>query len=157
MRSFVFILMLVLVLACSSAIAGENSTGSRVSYIGGTLAEFSQGCSGALDAVDPDYFVFWTNKKANLRIAYDRINLLEYGQKVGRRVAMAVVISPMFLLTKKRQHFLTLGYQDENGKQQAMVFRVDKSDIRTVLVTLEARTGLKVQYQDEDARRGGKG
>jgi len=150
--------MFVLVLACSTAIAGNNSTaGSRVSYIGGTVAEFSQGCAGALDAVDPDYFVFWTNKKANLRIAYDRINLLEYGQKVSRRVGMAVVVSPMFLLTKKRQHFLTLGYQDDNGKQQAMVFRVDKSDIRTVLVTLEARTGLKVQYQDEDARRGGKG
>ncbi len=129
---------------------------SRVSYLGGTLGQFSQGSDGALDAVDQDYFVFWTRKQ-NLRVPYTRINLLEYGQKVSRRVAMAVLISPMFVLSKKKQHFLTVGYQDDDGKQQAMVFRVDKSDIRTVLVTLEARTGLKVQYQDEDARRGGKG
>lgn len=137
-------------------VSAFEKTGSRVSYLGGTLAQFARGSDGALDAIDQDYFVFWTRKQ-NLRVPYPRINMLEYGQKVGRRVAMAVLISPMFVLSKKRQHYLTLGYQDDDGKQQALVFRVDKSDIRTVLVTLEARTGLKVQYQDEDARRAGKG
>ncbi len=154
MRSFLYVFALLAAALQAPAMAAD--TGSRVAYMGGTLPQFPQGCDGSLDAVDPDYFVFWTNK-TNLRVAYERINLLEYGQKVSRRVAMAVIVSPMFLLAKKRQHFLTLGYQDENGKQQALVFRVDKSDVRTVLVTLEARTGLKVQYQDEDARRGGKG
>jgi hypothetical protein len=70
---------------------------------------------------------------------------------------MAVIVSPMFLLSKKRSHFLTLGYTDEEGRQQAMVFRVDKNDIRSVLVSLEARTGRKVQFQDEEARKAGKG
>lgn len=149
-------LLLLTVLLWVPAWAFENTTASRVSYLGGTLAQFSQGSDGALDAVDQDYFVFWTRKQ-NLRVPYNSINLLEYGQKVSRRVAMAVLISPMFVLAKKKQHFLTVGYQDDDGKQQAMVFRIDKSNIRTVLVTLEARTGLKVQYQDEDARRGGKG
>ena len=37
-----------------------------------------------------------------------------------------------------------------------MVFRVDKNGIRATLVGLEARTGLKVQYQDEQARKAGK-
>lgn len=151
-------MLLALAAVSAPAFAGDHpSTSVPVSYLGGTLAEFPQGCDGAIDAVDSDYLVFWTARKHNLRIAYERINLVEYGQKVSRRVALAVVVSPMFLLTKKRQHFLTLGYQDDNGKQQAMVFRVDKSGIRTVLVILEARTGQKVQYQDEDARRGGKG
>lgn len=130
--------------------------GSQVAYLGGTLNQFQQGGRGVVDAADPEFMVFWT-PKANLRVPYERINLLEYGQKVSRRVAMAVVVSPMFLVLKKRQHFLTLGYQDDDGRQQAIVFKVDKSDIRTVLVSLEARTGLKVQYQDEDARRAGKG
>jgi hypothetical protein len=44
----------------------------------------------------------------------------------------------------------------EEGKQQALVFRVDKADIRATLVSLEARTGLKIQYQDPEARKGGK-
>ena len=38
-----------------------------------------------------------------------------------------------------------------------MLFRIDKNAIRTALVSLEARTGLKVQYQDEEARKAGKG
>jgi hypothetical protein len=37
------------------------------------------------------------------------------------------------------------------------VFRVDKSDIRATLVSLEARTGLRVEYQDPEARKAGKG
>lgn len=156
MRSHVLCLPLLALFLIPAAVAAAADSGSRASYVGGTVAQLPQGCDGALDSMDQSYFVFWA-RKTNLRIPYERINLLEYGQKVSRRVAMAVVISPMFLLAKKRQHFLTLGYQDEEGRQQAMVFKVDKSDIRTVLVTLEARTGLKVQYQDEDARRGGKG
>jgi hypothetical protein len=38
-----------------------------------------------------------------------------------------------------------------------MVFKVSKQDIRTVLVILEARTGRRVEFQDEDARKSGKG
>ncbi len=38
-----------------------------------------------------------------------------------------------------------------------MVFKVDKDDIRMMLVSLEARTGRKVEFQDDDARKAGKG
>jgi hypothetical protein len=36
-----------------------------------------------------------------VQVPYERVNLLEYGQKVDRRLAMAIVISPMFMLSKK--------------------------------------------------------
>lgn len=105
---------------------------------------------------DDQFFAFYS-KKAQVRVPYDRINLIEYGQQVNRRIAMAIVISPLMLLSKSRKHFLTVGYADEAGKQQALVFRIEKGDIRATLVSLEARTGLKVQYQDEEARKAGKG
>ena len=38
-----------------------------------------------------------------------------------------------------------------------MIFRVNKDDIRMILVSLEARTGRKVEFQDEEARKAGKG
>ena len=85
------------------------------------------------------------------------MNALEYGQKVDRRYFAAVLISPLFLLSKKREHFLTIGYSDEEGRQQAMIFRVNKADIRAMLVSLEARTGRKIEFQDDDARKAGKG
>jgi len=125
-------------------------------YVGGTAASLASGSQGAIDLSDEHYFAFYT-KHGQVRVPYERVNLLEYGQKADRRLLMALVISPMFLLSKQRKHFLTLGYMDPDGKQQALVFRVDKNGIRSTLVGLEARTGLKVQYQDEEARKAGKG
>jgi hypothetical protein len=125
-------------------------------YVGGTAAKVESGTPGAIDVSDPRYFAFYA-KKAQVRVAYDRINVLEYGQKVDRRLLMAVIISPMFLLSKKRAHFLTLGYLDEEGTHQALVFRVDKNGIRATLASLEARTGVRIEYQDEEARKAGHG
>ncbi len=129
---------------------------NRAEYVGGTAEKIASGASGSIDVSDQRYFAFYAHN-AQLRVPYDRINILEYGQKVDRRVLMAAVISPMFLLSKKRKHFLTLGYVDDDGNHQALVFRVDKNSIRPTLVSLEARTGIKIQYQDEEARKAGRG
>ncbi len=142
-------------LACLALFAGGKK-GSHAEYVGGTISQIPTGCEGDVQAVDDQYFIF-SSKNARWRIPYDRINLIEYGQKVDRRYIAAVLISPLFLLAKKRQHFLSIGYSDEENHQQAMVFKVGKDDIRTVLVSLEARTGRRVEYQDDDARKGGKG
>ena len=139
---------------CSVFAAGRN--GGHAEYVGGTISQIPEGCSGTIAALDEQYFVFYS-KGASWRVPYDKINLLEYGQKVDRRYVAAVLISPLFLLAKKRSHFLTVGYSDEDNRQQAMVFKVGKDDIRMVLVSLEARTGRKVEFQDDDARKGGKG
>ena len=146
-------------LALSSVIVAltlSASMGSHVAYVGGTRADLSQGSSGVIDASDDGYLVFFA-KATSFRVPYEKVNLLEYGQNVSRRYVMALAINPMFFMAKKRRHFLTIGYQDEAGKQQAVLFQVEKSDIRAVLVTLEARTGLRVEYQDEEARRAPKG
>jgi hypothetical protein len=149
----------VIALALSSlalSLTVSASLGSHVSYVGGTRADLSQGASGTIDASDESYLVFFA-KSTSFRLPYDKVNLLEYGQNVSRRYMLALTISPMFFMAKKRRHFLTIGYQDETGKQQAVLFQVEKNDIRTVLVTLEARTGLRVEYQDEEARKAPKG
>jgi hypothetical protein len=138
------------------ALTLSASIGSHVSYVGGTRGDLSQGCSGVIDSSDESYLVFYS-KNSNFRVPYEKVNLLEYGQNVSRRYVLALAISPMFFMAKKRRHFLTIGYQDESGKQQAVLFQVEKTDIRTVLVTLEARTGLRVEYQDEEARKSPKG
>jgi hypothetical protein len=134
-----------------SAMAAAES-GGRVEYVGGTLTGVEQRTDGRLQATDDRQMVFKT-KRAALTVPYRDVNLLEYGQKADRRYMAAVLISPVFLLSKKRDHFLTVGYADEQGQQQALVFRVNKGDVRTVLASLEARTGVKVQYQDNEARK----
>jgi hypothetical protein len=62
----------------------------------------------------------------------------------------------VLLLSKSRKHFVTLGFVDSEGIQQALVLRVDKGDIRSMLASLEARSGRRVEYQDGEARKGSK-
>lgn len=127
---------------------------TQVDFIGGTTASVPVGAAGRIELSDDAYLAFYASK-TQMRVRYDRVNLLEYGQQVDRRLALAIVISPAFLLSKSRRHFLTVGYEDERGIQQAVVFRVDKNSIRAALIALEARTGLKVHYQDQEARKSG--
>ncbi len=147
-------LALVLLLSLCVCAAGAPRTGSRVEYIGGTRPDIPEKNNGEIRITDHIFFIF-LSKHAQVRVPYERINLLEYGQKVDRRY-LAAMISPMFMLMKKREHFLTIGFQDDDGQQEAMVFRIEKDDVRLTLVGLEARTGQQVQFQDEDARIAGK-
>jgi hypothetical protein len=130
--------------------------GSKAEYIGGTIDQFAPGGNGTLRTDNAEALIYMTSK-GGVSVPYERVNLLEYGQNASRRIVLAVVVSPLFLLSKSRKHFLTVGYRDDSGRQQAMVFRVDKSKVRVVLASLEARTGQKVQYQDDEARKAGKG
>ncbi|MCL6505421.1 MAG: hypothetical protein K6T59_00185 [Bryobacteraceae bacterium] len=128
--------------------------GARVEYVGGTLSALATNTEGRLRTTDP-HFLLLAAKGAELRIPYEDINLLEYGQNASRRYVLALTISPILLLSKSRRHFLTIGYQDPEGRQQALVFRVHKDDLRPLLASLEARTGRKVEYQDGEARKSG--
>lgn len=144
----------MLVLAAGFAVGKDP--GAPAEYLGGTLATVETGAGGSLRTNDPISLVFLTKKNA-VRVPYERINLVEYGQKVDRRLMEAILLSPMMILSKKRAHYVTVGFETEDGKQQAMLFRVDKGSIRAVLVSLEARTGRKVTFMDEEARKAGKG
>ena len=135
-------------------LAGDS--GGRAQYVGGTVSGLPSKSEGNINTTDGDDFLF-RSKKAFVRIPYSKINTLEYGQRVSRRYAEAILISPFLLLAKKRKHFLTVGYTDEQGHQQAMVFELPKSVVRQMLVSLEAKTGRRVEYQDEEARKAGKG
>jgi len=130
--------------------------GVKAQFIGGTLSGVSVKSSLHIDLTGTEALRLWS-AKTELTVAYAKINTIEYGQNVSRRYAAAILISPVLLLSKTRKHFVTLGYMDAEGKQQALVFRVQKGDIRSVLASLEARTGRRVEYQDDEARKAGKG
>jgi hypothetical protein len=61
------------------------------------------------------------------------------------------------LLSKKRNHYLTLGYKDEVDKDQVAVLEIGKDIVRTTLAVVETRSGKKVTYQDDEARKYGAG
>jgi hypothetical protein len=148
-----------MLLACAltlevAAFAGLGS--DKTEYVGGTENQIKEGTEGKSSAKDEKAFLF-EFKQGKLEIPYEQVNDLEYGQKAGRRVGLAIAVSPWLLLSKKRKHFLTVGWKDEQDKQHAAVFELGKSIVRTTLATMEARTGKKIDYQDDEARKSGLG
>jgi hypothetical protein len=128
--------------------------GAKTQFVGGTPPGIDPKATARLDLTGADDLVFRA-KSGEVRVAYQKVNTLEYGQNVSRRYAAALLVSPILLLSKTRKHYVTLGYVDAEGKQQVLVFRVEKGDIRSVLAGLQARTGRRVEYQDEEARKAG--
>lgn len=128
----------------------------KTMYVGGTVSSINAGTEGTSSAQDDKVFVF-TYAGGELKIPYDKVDGLEYGQKAGRRVGVAFVVNPIFIFSKKRKHFLTVSYTDANDKQQAVVLELGKDIIRVTLATMEARTGKKIEYQDSEARNAGRG
>ena len=138
-------------------------------YVGGPVATIPQEVLGELDTSDPKGLSFhWAETKETegkpWSIAYSQVTGLSYGQHAGRRVGASVavlastggwaapVVVPL-LLVKKRRHYLTIEFLDDTGKKQGAIFLVGKNAIGTLLGDLEAKTGKKTQFEDEDARK----
>lgn len=163
---------LCLIFSLSMPLAMAGLGGDRAAYQGGTTRNrdfpgAKKAVEGHLDLDYPDEmrFRFESNRGfETYSIPYKQFVDIEYGQKAGRRVgaavATAILISPaglFMLFSKKRKHFITIGYLDSEGVQQVAVFELGKSLVRTTLPILEARSGKKITYQDEEARKSGKG
>jgi len=155
LRSVSMKLAMVALLGFSS-LAAAKSSGTRVLYVGGTVAGIPMKSDAILEVSGGDAMRL-TVRANSVQISYKDVNTLEYGMRVSRRYVEAIFVSPVFLIAKRKTHFLTIGYSDSEGKQQALVLKVGKEEIRVLLVTLEARTGRAVEYQDEEARKAGKG
>jgi len=136
-------------------------------YFGGTIKAFEGAkdpVEGLLDARDENSLVFTASGKPfagqKVSIPYADMLDLEYGQKAGRRVGAAaattVLLGPIGLLmlfSKKRNHFLTIGFKGDDGKDQVAVIELGKDIVRVTLPIIETRSGKKITYQDEDAKK----
>lgn len=131
--------------------------GDKAAYIGGTLADVKEKAEGTLDTSTTDAVKFDARKNGKVAIPYAAITSLEYGQKAGRRVAVAVLVSPLALFSKKRNHYLTITYNDAAGKEQVGVFELGKDIVRTALKIIETRSGKTIEFQDDEARKSGLG
>src|SRR3954462_3047245 len=143
-------LSLALILAlCAPALAGIGSHDAM--FVGGTVTSIKEHAEGK-PVLGEAAFSF-DYEKQHFLIPYKQINSLDYGQKAGRRLGLAIVINPLFIFSHKRKHFLTIGFLDDAGKQQAAVFELGKGVIQSTLDGLEAKTGKKVDFEDAEARK----
>jgi hypothetical protein len=144
--------VILLVSAPLFAVGSKNAV-----YVGGTVAGLKENVEGKLDTSSETELIFRANKTPEVRIPYAAISELEYGQKAGRRVGVAIMISPLALFSKKRKHYFTVTYSGQNDKEQAAIFELGKDVVRTTLKVVETRSGKEIQFQDDDARKSGVG
>lgn len=144
---FLIVLLLLLETASMAAVRGDTAM-----YVGGTLSAIPEKTQGHLDLTGETAAKF-TAKNADVAIPYAKITSLEYGQKAGRRVGAALAVTPFLLFSKKRKHYLTVGFTDDQGKQQGAVFELSKGTVRNILNVLETRSGKKVEYESEEAKK----
>ncbi|MBA3974550.1 MAG: hypothetical protein C0504_10075 [Candidatus Solibacter sp.] len=126
--------------------------GEEVMYVGGTVAEVPEATQGTMDTKDQAKLTF-SSAKGGFAINYKSIKTLEYGQKAGRRLGVALVITVWALFSKKRKHFLTIGFDGSAGQPQGVVLEIAKGRAKTFITIIEARSGKKVEYESEEAKK----
>lgn len=142
-------LVVSLLLPCAALAVGKD----KALYVGGTVA-LAGNTEGVLGLTDQEKLLFIAEKGGGvIEIPYRQVEELEYGQRAGRRVVTAILLSPLALFAKRRRHYLTVSYKDADGKDQAVVLELGKDIVRTALAVAEARSGRKVIYQDEEAAK----
>lgn len=151
--------VLIGTLLAQSAFAGLGS--KKAQYVGGTWSQLKEGVEGRLDVSGETAAVFIPDKKgAPVEIPYDKITSLEYGQKAGRRVGAAIgwgvttlgVGALPLLFSKKRKHYLSIGYTDATGDPQGVVLQLGKDVTRGTLMTLQTRSQQEIEYESEEAK-----
>ena len=126
--------------------------GDECMYVGGTITDVPEATEGYFDTSDPKEALFMS-PKGSFKIPYKNITSIEYGQKAGRRLGVAVVITVWALFSKKRKHFLTLGFKDEKNVAQGVVLELSKGRPKPIITVLEVRSGRKCEYESEEARK----
>ena len=129
----VIVIVLALVVSTVSLLAVDDD---KAAYVGGTLDTINVKAEGTFSTQSPTNIVFTAKDAAPLVTPYENITALEYGQKAGRRVALAVLVSPFALFPKKRNHYLS--YTDQTGVAGRRI-ELERDIVRTMLTVVEVR------------------
>ena len=90
-----------------------------------------------------------TKSQIIVTIPYDKIKSLLYEKTSKPRYAEAVLISPLFLFSKTKKHFLSIQYTDANGAGAFCMLHMDKSNASDITNTAEAETGKSIERTEE--------
>ncbi len=146
----------ILLLAPAAVHAGVGK--KEVRYLGGVWTDVREGAEGKIRLEDAAAVFVFEGKQYTL--PYSSITSLEYGQKVGRRVGatigwgattLGIAALPM-LLSKKRRHFATIGYTDEQGRPQGLVVEFGKEINRSAMKMLSLKSGKEIEFESDKAR-----
>jgi len=83
----------------------------------------------------------------DVEVPFKAIDTMSY-EVGGHHRAEDMAFSTVMVLTKEKSYYLDIKYQDGAAKK-VVVLRLDKSECKDVIATLEAKTGKKIETVDE--------
>jgi hypothetical protein len=86
---------------------------------------------------------------AAFTIGFDAVKTMLYEQSAKPRYAEAVLISPLFLLSHSKKHYLTIQYTGSDGTGEYVIVQLDKKNAQGAVAAAEAATGKKVERVEE--------
>lgn len=102
-----------------------------------------------LDSTAKEVQFLSTGGSVPLRVKYEAIKSMLYERAAKPRYAAAILVSPLFLFSKSKKHYLTIQYTDAVGTGQYALIRLNKGNFREALAAVEAETGKKVERTEE--------
>jgi len=125
----------------------------KAMYVGGTVSSLPPGrVEGSLDFSAAAAMSFVAAKDgSSVAVQWKSIQDLEYGPQVPPRwkAARSLTSLPSFMSKKGRKHYVTIGYKDFAGADQAVVFELGDQIIRRTLTALKDKSGRPLTCQDE--------
>lgn len=82
-------------------------------------------------------------------VNYDAIQGMQYEKTAQPRYVVAVLISPVFLLTHAKKHYLTIEYKDQSGEARSVIIRLNKQNARKTMETARTQTGKSVEQIEQ--------
>jgi hypothetical protein len=126
---------------------------AQAEYLRGAASGQKKGeaVKGALtfDGAKKEVVFFDSKNTTVLNIPYASLKSMLYEKTATPRYTAAVLISPFFLFSKAKRHYLTFQYTDASGTGQYAVIHLDKSNARDALAAAEAETGKKIERIEE--------
>lgn len=125
----------------------------KAMYVGGTVSSLPPGrVEGSLDCGGAAAMSFVAVKDgSSVAVQWKSIQDLEYGPRVPPRwkAAKSLASLPSFMSKKGRKRYVTIGYKDYAGADQAVVFELGDEIIRRTLTALKDKSGRPLTCQDE--------
>jgi hypothetical protein len=153
------LIVVALILLLSSLSYGKEEPGKankfdRAEYMPATVTGQKKAVpavKGTLSFETEKKSVDFLDQKSALAfsIRYDAIKSLLYENTSQPRYAAAILISPLFLLSHSKQHFLTIQYTGADGTGQFVIVHLDKKNAQEAVAAAEAQTGKTVEHVEE--------
>jgi hypothetical protein len=84
-----------------------------------------------------------------LRVDFGWIESILYEQTSTPGYAEAILISPLFILSSSKKHFLTVQFKDEGVASQYAIFRLGKRNRREAIAAGQTETGKAAERVEQ--------